>query len=114
MKENINVKEKRIDILGMWKDFWNPMPEEQTQEEEILGNINISEEDKKEMLKALKSAEKLGNSLFKNSYKTSRLKVDSEKSIKDTLKQKSNEKKIDEKVLNTSYREENDDRENTI
>lgn len=75
MKKDINVKERNIDISAIWKAFWNPTAEEITQEEEILSNSEITENEKKELLKALDSNAKLSNKLFRNSYKTAKLEV---------------------------------------
>lgn len=69
MKEN--VKERRTDFLSMWKYFWNPIPEEETEEEKISKDPTITESDKKELLKALKNTDKLSVSLFNFSPKKS-------------------------------------------
>lgn len=97
MKENINIKERNFDILSMWKDFWNPTPEEVTDEESLLADKRISEEDKKELIKALKNTDKLGENLFKTSYKIAKLKVKPSDGIKKSLKQKGTSKKAEQK-----------------
>lgn len=99
MKENINVKERNFDILSMWRDFWNPTPEEISDEESLLADKRISEEDKKELIKALKNTDKLGENLFKTSYKTARLKVKPSDGIKKSLKQKGTSKKLEQKDI---------------
>lgn len=104
IEENKVLKIKPKDILDMWKGFWNPTPEEKTEEEEILGNNNITETEKKELLKALKSAEKLSSQLFKNSYKTTRLEIkDTKKSAEKALEkdESKTQKQISEKIENT-------------
>jgi len=86
MKKDINVKEKKIDILALWKAFWNPTAEEVTQEEEILSSNEITDAERKELLKALDSNEKLSNKMFRNSYKTTKLEVsDLKQSAKDSI-----------------------------
>lgn len=93
MGKNINVKEKKIDILAMLKAFWNPIPEEVTQEEEILKSDEITDAERKELLKALDSSEKLSSKLFRNSYKTAEIEVSNFKqSAKDALKKGNSDK----------------------
>lgn len=69
MKTEI-LKEKKIDIMALWKAFINPQAEELTQEEVIMKDSNISEQTKKELLKSLKNSEKFTNDMYKNSYAT--------------------------------------------
>lgn len=93
MGKNINVKEKKIDILAMWKAFWNPTPEEITQEEEILKSDEITDAERKELLKALDSSEKLSNKLFRDSYKTAKLEVtDLKQSAKEAIEKENSDK----------------------
>lgn len=108
MKKNINVKEKNFDLLSMWKDFWNPTPEEISDEESLLADKRISEEDKKELIKALKNTDKLGENLFKTSYKVAKLKTKTSDGMKKSLKQKGTAKKIEQNNIeqNISEREE--------
>ena len=108
MKENISVKERNFDILSMWRDFWNPTPEEISDEESLLADKRISEEDKKELIKALKNTDKLGENLFRTSYKTARLKVKPYDGMKKSLKQKGTAKKVEQNNIeqDTIEREE--------
>ncbi len=92
MGKNINVKEKNIDILAMWRAFWNPIPEEVTQEEEILKSDEITDAERKELLKALDSSEKLSNKLFRNSYKTTKLEAELKQSAKEAIEKENSDK----------------------
>lgn len=69
----IKTKKREINFLSMWKDFWNPETQEKTEEEKILEDGSISDKEKKELLKALKGADKLSNTLFRESYKVTKL-----------------------------------------
>ena len=94
----INVKEDKdnkikISFLDMWKQFWNPEPEELTEEETILTDEELSDEEKKELIKALRNTEKMENIIFQNSYKKANLKVEAKESAKQALKQNSKEMK---------------------
>ncbi len=97
----LRIKPK--DIIDMWKGFWNPIPEEKTEEEKILGDNNITDAEKKALIKALKNTEKLSNQLFKNSYKTKKLEIkDAKKSAEEALEKDKNKikKQISEKIKN--------------
>ena len=87
------VKDKKIDIIGLWKNFINGNPQELSQEEEILNNQSISESNKKILLQSLKDEEKLANRMFKDYYKTTKLKPEKDDipkvHIDDKVKQKS-------------------------
>lgn len=109
MKDNISVKERKIDFLSMWKDFWNPTPEEISKEEQILADNGISEIEKRELLKALEDVDKLGNKLFEKSYRTSIQKAKSQEDIKKTLKQRNNSKSI--KIENKEHNKEKENEE---
>ena len=75
MKNKIGiVKDKKTDILGLWKNFINGTPQELTQEESILKDQSISEADKKILLQSLKDEEKFANKIFKYYYKTMNVK----------------------------------------
>ena len=74
--ENKIVKEKKIDILALFKSFINPAPEELSQEEVILNNSTLSSTQKEELIKSLKNSDRIMDKLFKTSYKTLNLKVE--------------------------------------
>ena len=75
MKNKVGIiKEKKTDILGLWKNFINGHPQEMTQEEAILKDQSISDENKKILLQSLKDEEKLASKLFQYYYKTMNLK----------------------------------------
>lgn len=75
MKNKVGiVKEKKTDILGLWKNFISGNSQELTQEESILKDESISEADKKILLQSLKDEEKFANKIFKFYYKTMNLK----------------------------------------
>lgn len=115
MGKNINVKEKNIDFLAMWKAYWNPTAEEVTQEEEILANAKITEDEKKELLKALDSNAKLSNKLFRNSYKTAKLEVtDLKQSAKKAINEKNSDKISTKTENNTEISKEQNSQEMEI
>ena len=68
-------KDKKLDFKALWRSFINPEPEELSEEEIILADDTLSEKDKKELLKSLQNNEKLLNKMFRDSYKTTNLKV---------------------------------------
>lgn len=74
MKKTKNEREIKPDFRTMWKAFWNPDTVEKSQEEEILENEELTDEQKKELIKTLKSTEKIGSKMFRDSYKTVNLK----------------------------------------
>ncbi len=109
MVEKNRIEEKQVlrikprDIIEIWKEFWNPIPEEKTEEEEILEDNNITDAEKKALIKALKSTEKLSNKLFRNSYKTTKLEIkDAKKSAEEALEKDKDkiQKQISEKIKN--------------
>ena len=88
----VNTKKEnkvKISFLDIWKQYWNPDPEELTEEEAILADQGLSDGEKKELLKALRNTEKMGNTIFQKSYnKTTNLKVEARESAQKNLKQK--------------------------
>lgn len=92
VKNKIGIKEKedqeeKVNFLSIWKQFWNPDSEELTEEEVILQDETLSIEDKKELIKALKNRDKMINTIFKNSYKTTNIKADARESARKVLKE---------------------------
>ena len=51
--EKEKIKEKKIDILALWRSFITPAVEEASTEEVILNDSKLSETKKKELLKTL-------------------------------------------------------------
>lgn len=96
-----NVKERKIDILALWKSFINPKPEELSQEEIILNTSNLSQKQKEELVKALKHSDKTMNKLLESSYKTLNVKVETKNlnrsNTRDSVKlnEKGEEKELD-------------------
>jgi hypothetical protein len=87
-----NIKERKIDLIALWKSFINPVAEELSQEETILASENISEEKKKELLKTLKNADKTMNKMFEKSSKTLDLGVNTKNIQIDTKNKVKNNK----------------------
>ncbi len=108
---NINKEEnKKLDILGMWKNFWNPEAQEKSKEEEILQSNKISEDDKKELLESLDEMDKLSNKLFRDSYKVTILK---RKNLKEDAKISLNMQKLNEEEL-SKYNNRDDEQNEMV
>ena len=88
------VKEKNIEFIELWKDFWKADEQEKSEEEVILSNETLSEEVKRELLKTLKDTDKMANKMFRNSYKVTKLKAD--KAIEQSKEIDSEKKKSEE------------------
>ena len=74
--KNENVKERKIDILSLWRNFINPVPEEQTREETILKDTKLSDSKKKELLKTLNRCDTMMGKMFSGNNYYEDLKVD--------------------------------------
>ncbi len=110
--KDTRIKTKRIDFLGMWKDFWGPETPEKSGEEEILSDQSISEADKKALLKALKDTDKLGNMLFRESYKVGTLQ---RKNLKEDAKLNIDQsKQRNPQIVNQPKNKEKDDSQREI
>ena len=72
--EKEKIKEKKIDILALWRSFITPAVEEASTEEVILNDSKLSETKKKELLKTLNKCDTIMGKMSK-SY-TKDLKVD--------------------------------------
>ena len=72
--EKEKIKEKKIDILALWRSFITPAVEEASTEEVILNDSKLSETKKKELLKTLNKCDTIMGKISK-SY-TKDLKVD--------------------------------------
>ena len=57
--EKEKIKEKKIDILALWRSFITPAVEEASTEEVILNDSKLSETKKKELLKYFGSVKKI-------------------------------------------------------
>ena len=103
------IKERKTDFLALWRDFMSGGTAEKTQEEEILTSSEISNEDKKILLKALDDNERLMNKMFKNQYKTSNLKVNHKETAKKVVQEYNKEKSENVKQKQSEGRELLDD-----
>lgn len=97
--KNINKKEKNTDFLGMWRNFFQAKPKELEQKEEIE-NSKEEQKVKEELEKSLARAEKIKESIFRESIRattSNNLEVNEYKAPKVSLKeQKSKKKEIEE------------------
>ena len=83
------VREKTIDLLGLWKKFISAESAELSQEKEISASDKISVEDKKALQKALKIADSIvkpTEGMARIATRTN-LKVDAKKSAQKSLKE---------------------------
>lgn len=104
--EKERIREKKIDILALWKSFIAPAVEEETSEEVILKDAKLSETKKKELLKTLNKCDTIMRKMSK-SY-TKDLKVDPKTLLneKEIISKNKEENKEEEK----DYGEERDDK----
>lgn len=102
---NKRIKERKTDFLALWRDFMGAGKVEKTQEEEILTSTEISDEDKKILLKALNDNEKLINKMFKNQYKVSMSKVNHKEAAKKAVQEYNKEKSENNKQKEVEERE---------
>lgn len=92
MKNKVKVeKEKKIDILGLWREFWNSDEKEKSEEEVIFADETLSEEQKKDLLKALKDTDRMASKMFRSSYKTNKIKANNKNVPKVKINQKQQE-----------------------
>ena len=104
--EKEKIKEKKIDILALWRSFITPAVEEASTEEVILNDSKLSETKKKELLKTLNKCDTIMGKMSK-SYT---------KDLKDDPKTLLNEKEIisknkeENKEEEKNYGEERDDK----
>jgi|GEM_PF-3999280 hypothetical protein len=104
--EKEKIKEKKIDILALWRSFITPAVEEASTEEVILNDSKLSETKKKELLKTLNKCDTIMRKMSK-SY-TKDLKVDPKTLLneKEIISKNKEENKEEEK----DYGEERDDK----
>ena len=88
--ETEQVREKTIDLLGLWRRFIGSESAELSQEEEISASDKISAEDKKALQKALKIADSIVKPTGSMTHITTKtnLKIDAKKSAQKALKEK--------------------------
>ena len=89
-EKNINKKGKNTDFLGMWKNFFKAKPRELEQKEEIE-NSKEEQKIKDELEKSLARAEKIKESIFRESIRataSNNLEVNEYKAPKVQLKEK--------------------------
>lgn len=102
--ENDKIKEKKIDILALFKSFINPAVEEEAREEVILKDTKLSESKKKELLKTLNKCDIIMEKIS-SSY-TANLKVDTKKLKKENIIISESEK--ENEVKEKTYFEDNE------
>ena len=102
--ENDKIKEKKIDILALFKSFVNPAVEEEAREEIILKDTKLSESKKKELLKTLNKCDTIMEKIS-SSY-TANLKVDTKKLKKENIIISKSEK--ENEVKENTYFEDNE------
>ena len=92
--EKERIREKKIDILALWKSFIAPAVEEETSEEVILKDAKLSETKKKELLKTLNKCDTIMGKISK-SY-TKDLRIDPKTLLKEQEIIAKNKEKIKE------------------
>lgn len=104
--EKEKIREKKIDILALWRSFITPAVEEQSAEEVILKDSKLSETKKNELLKTLNKCDTIMGKMSK-SY-TKGLKVDPKTLLNERkiISRNKEESKEEEK----NYGEERDDK----
>ena len=104
--EKEKIKEKKIDILALWRSFITPAVEEASTEEVILNDSKLSETKKKELLKTLNKCDTIMGKISK-SY-TKDLEVDPKNLLNERkiISRSKEENKEEEK----NYGEERDDK----
>lgn len=102
--EKEKIREKKIDILALWKSFIAPAVEEETSEEVILKDAKLSETKKKELLKTLNKCDTIMGRISK-SY-TKDLKVDPKTLLKEQEIIAKNKEEIKEEKKYGEEREE--------
>ena len=106
--KNIDKKEKNTDFLGIWRNFFKAKPKELEQKEEIE-NSKEEQKVKEELEKSLARAEKIKESIFRESIRSAasnNLEVNEYKAPKVSLKEQDKQKtKKKEREENENERE---------